>query len=198
MCTDFGIRWFLVLARAYNPTHFAVISSQLPISLDNMTNYGLPYLLEDKTGSISGSEFRDLHDRMHLSLKPAQRDASHAAYLVYEWRNSTAANPTHHESTVCLDFGPHGALGTISIGAKGRHVPMGQFLSKVSSMGRYVYASQTYGHVLMNVFAVPKYASSQRVMDRYIHGAVSPHLANGSYVYLLLHLIRQMLTGCSV
>lgn len=101
-----------------------------------MTNYGIPYIFEDKTGCLSGSEFSELHDRMYLYLKSVKNSPSHSAYIVYEWLNGASLNPMHHESSIGLDFGPGGALGTITVGTKGKHVPMNQFLAKTSSMGR--------------------------------------------------------------
>lgn len=101
-----------------------------------MTNYMLPYFFDDKTGSLSGSEFSELHDRMYLYLKSVKNSVSHNAYIVYKWEAGASCNPMRHDGTVGLDFGPDGALGTITLGTKGKHVPMNQFLAKTSSLGR--------------------------------------------------------------
>ncbi|CDO76049.1 hypothetical protein BN946_scf184696.g1 [Trametes cinnabarina] len=91
-----------------------------------MTNFGLPYFLQDTTGRITGSEFVDLHDRMRLSLRQTLRDAHRVAYVIYD----TSARLLVPLAT--LDFGPNNALGTIKIG-DGEHIPMGQYLARSGS-----------------------------------------------------------------
>ncbi|KAI0633500.1 hypothetical protein C8Q77DRAFT_1157705 [Trametes polyzona] len=96
-----------------------------------MTNFGMPYFLEDTTGRITGSEFVDLHNRMHLSLKQTLLDAHHAAYVIYDLssRQSGASRGGLLVPLATLDFAANNALGTIKIG-DGEHIQMGQYLTK--------------------------------------------------------------------
>ncbi|KDQ55593.1 hypothetical protein JAAARDRAFT_37006 [Jaapia argillacea MUCL 33604] len=97
-----------------------------------MTNYGLPFFLEDKTGSLSGSEFVDIHDRMRMTFRCTARDTQHSAYMVY---NLTV--PRHggqYKPGAVLDFGPGNSLGTVMIGS-GVHIPMAKYLIKTSAFG---------------------------------------------------------------
>jgi len=91
------------------------------------TNYCLPFIFEDKTGRIRGSEFDEVHDRMRLWIRCTRRDPSRMAYMIHEARNTTEG--------VCLSFGPNNALGTICIGSKGEHLRMDKYLSKLSALG---------------------------------------------------------------
>lgn len=95
-----------------------------------MTNYGMPYFLEDKSGRLTGSEFVDLHDRMHLSYRCTARDATHTAYMIYDMKSHGASRPL-----VALDFGPNNQLGTISFGPTSS-AEMKKYLTKVSTLGR--------------------------------------------------------------
>ncbi|RPD58662.1 hypothetical protein L227DRAFT_504878 [Lentinus tigrinus ALCF2SS1-6] len=96
-----------------------------------MTNFGLPFFLEDTTGKIGGSDFVDLHNRMHLSLKQTLRDAHHTAYIIYDLSSRAAGGRGGLLVPLAtLDFGPNNALGTVKIG-DGDHVQMGHYLSKV-------------------------------------------------------------------
>ncbi|KAJ7627127.1 hypothetical protein FB45DRAFT_1004699 [Roridomyces roridus] len=97
-----------------------------------MTRYGMPYILEDKSGQLTGSEFVDIHERLHLTVRCTQRNSSHTMYMIY---NTT---PTVFQSTiprplVGLDFGKDNALGTISVA--GVPTPMRKYLTKVSLIG---------------------------------------------------------------
>ncbi|KAI0674884.1 hypothetical protein C8Q78DRAFT_1066791 [Trametes maxima] len=97
-----------------------------------MTTFGLPYFLEDTTGRITGSEFVDLHNRMHLSIKQTLRDAHHSAYVIYDHSRSSGASRGLFLPLATLDFGAHNALGTIKVG-DGEHIQMGQYLAKSGS-----------------------------------------------------------------
>ncbi|KAI0708932.1 hypothetical protein C8T65DRAFT_204179 [Cerioporus squamosus] len=99
-----------------------------------MTNFGLPYFLEDTTGKITGSDFVDLHTRMHLSLKQTLRDAHHTAYIIYDLSSrSSGARGGLLVPLATLDFGPNNALGTVKIG-DGDHVQMGHYLTRVAGV----------------------------------------------------------------
>ncbi|KAG7098038.1 hypothetical protein E1B28_000014 [Marasmius oreades] len=94
-----------------------------------MTNYGMPYFLEDKTGSLLGSEFVDIHDRLHFVYRSTSHACSHATYMIFNTSSYT-------DPLMALTFGPRNALGTVSFPS---HVsyPMGTYLSRIStSSGR--------------------------------------------------------------
>lgn len=91
---------------------------------------GLPFMLEDRSGSLSGSEFVDLHDRMYLSLRCRRRDPNGASqYEIYNMRSKQYNFPV-----ATLEYGVGGALGSVTlIGAGGmsRTHTMGTFLAEV-------------------------------------------------------------------
>ncbi|KAF7316062.1 hypothetical protein MIND_00124200 [Mycena indigotica] len=95
-----------------------------------MTRYELPYILEDKTGTLSsGSEFIDIHERMHLTM----RCTAPRSFMLYNgpWPPPSSRSCTGHPTRPVL---PHPlaslqfsttrdnaiALGTISV----HNVPM--------------------------------------------------------------------------
>ncbi|KAI0779587.1 hypothetical protein C8Q74DRAFT_1198512 [Fomes fomentarius] len=95
-----------------------------------MTTFGMPYFLEDSTGQITGSDFVDLHNRMHLSLKPTLKDAHHAAYIIYDLSSrASGGRGGLLVPLATLDFGPHHSLGSIKIGDS-EFIPMGHYLMK--------------------------------------------------------------------
>ena len=94
-----------------------------------MTLYGLPYFLEDKTGSLLGSEFIDLHDRMHLTYRCTASNSSHTAFMIFQ--RPDAYQVSYLKPLVALDFGPNHNLGTISFSER-HSVEMNKFLVKVA------------------------------------------------------------------
>jgi hypothetical protein len=103
-----------------------------------MTYYGQDYMLEDKTGQLTGSDFEDMHDRIRLSLKCTQRVQTHTVYMIYDRTRSSVFN--YNSPLAVLDFGPNDSLGTVSF-KTGVHVPMKQYLVKVSAFSRYAVLS---------------------------------------------------------
>ena len=93
--------------------------------------YGMPYLLEDRTGKLTGSDFVDMNDRLRLRLHCTAQVLTHTAYMIH--------NTTHeHDPSnplVALTFGPNNALGTITM-RSGASMPMNQYLAKLSPLGR--------------------------------------------------------------
>ncbi|KAG1751433.1 uncharacterized protein EDB91DRAFT_1243698 [Suillus paluster] len=87
-----------------------------------MTSYGMPYLLEDKTGKLTGSQFVDINDRLRLTLRCTARESTHATYIIYSASGSDSGKPL-----VALDFGPNNSLGAIAFGS-GPQIPMNSFL----------------------------------------------------------------------
>ena len=152
-----------------------------------MTNFGLPFFLEDTTGKITGSDFVDLHNRMHLSLKQTLRDAHHTAYIIYDLSSrSGAGRGGLLVPLATLDFGPNNALGTVKIG-DGNHVQMGHYLTKVAGLSRcvcHVFRPSSHRLTLLLYFsaaAVRSRGSSGRLMARNTVGHCRP-MASGRYV----------------
>ena len=94
-----------------------------------MTNFGIPFFLEDTTGKLTGTDFVDLHNRTHLSLRQTLRDAHRTAYIIYDLSARPGARTGLLVPLATLDFGPNNALGTVQIGS-GSHIPMEQYLVK--------------------------------------------------------------------
>ncbi|KAK7031075.1 hypothetical protein VNI00_013675 [Paramarasmius palmivorus] len=88
-----------------------------------MTTYGMPFFLEDKTGKLTGSEFNDIHDRLHFTYRCTAYTPSHATYMIF----SLSTNPL-----IALSFGPKNALGTISFPSN-VVIPMTTYLVKVTT-----------------------------------------------------------------
>lgn len=98
-----------------------------------MTTYGMPYLLEDKTGKLTGSDFVDINDRFRLALRCTARGPTHTAYIIYDKTYTTdSVRPL-----VALDFGPNNSLGNISFGSRAQ-MPISEFLVETSTPGRLV------------------------------------------------------------
>ncbi|CAK5267036.1 unnamed protein product [Mycena citricolor] len=102
------------------------------------TRYGMPYILEDTTGSLTGSEFIDINERMHFRVRCTAKDTQHTAYMIYNSHHSSNPGRVAIPLPVAgLDFGREHALGTISYSSEG--VPMRKYLvrpeSKVISFG---------------------------------------------------------------
>ncbi|KAG2154353.1 uncharacterized protein EDB93DRAFT_154911 [Suillus bovinus] len=85
-----------------------------------MTSYGMPYLLEDKTGRLTGSHFVDINDRLRLTLRCTARESTHTTYKIYNAATGT-------DPVVILNFGSNNSLGTITFGS-GPQVSMNSFL----------------------------------------------------------------------
>lgn len=96
-----------------------------------MTNYGMAYFLEDKSGRLTGSEFVDLHDRMRLSYRCTARDESHTAYMIFDTTNNYGGT----KPLLALSFPANNHLGTISLSPE-NSMPMKRYLTKVSPLSR--------------------------------------------------------------
>ncbi|EMD33839.1 hypothetical protein CERSUDRAFT_117905 [Gelatoporia subvermispora B] len=99
-----------------------------------MTKFGMPLFLEDKSGSLTGSEYTDLYNRARLVLRCTLRTPARAAYMVYDLAERADPRSGLPVPAACLDFGPADALGSVKI-RDGEHVPMGQYLTKLSPLG---------------------------------------------------------------
>jgi hypothetical protein len=95
-----------------------------------MARMGLPFMLEDKSGSLSGSDFVDLHDRMYLSLRSRRRDRSGASQCdIFNMRSKQFNYPA-----ATLEYGMGGVLGSITLigpGGMPRTHTMDTFLAQV-------------------------------------------------------------------
>lgn len=97
------------------------------------TTYGIPILLEDRTGHLAGSDFVDIHDRLRLRLRCTARAPTHTAYEIC--RLPTATSAFASSAVIGLTFGPCDALGIITVGGWPA-VPMDEYLGKVAPSGR--------------------------------------------------------------
>ncbi|KAJ6522242.1 hypothetical protein B0H10DRAFT_2027921 [Mycena sp. CBHHK59/15] len=97
-----------------------------------MTKYGMPYILEDTTGRLTGSEFIDIHERLHLTVRCTACDPYHTSYMIYN-TSPTVFQSAVPKPLVGMDFGPNNSLGTISFSSVG--MPMRKYLSKPTPMG---------------------------------------------------------------
>ncbi|KAG2135476.1 hypothetical protein DEU56DRAFT_737755 [Suillus clintonianus] len=88
-----------------------------------MTSYGMPYLLEDKTGKLTGSHFVDINDRLRFTLRCTSWGSTHATYIIYNMTSGT-------DPVATLTFGSNNSLGTIAFGS-GPQVPMSSFLESL-------------------------------------------------------------------
>ncbi|KAG5725675.1 hypothetical protein E4T56_gene7292 [Termitomyces sp. T112] len=95
-----------------------------------MTNYGMAYFLEDKSGMLTGSEFVDLNDRIRLSYICTARDTNQTVYMIYDATTVDSSS----RPLLALTFGPNNALGTVHI-SPDDSMPMRQYLKKASTLG---------------------------------------------------------------
>ncbi|KAI0773540.1 hypothetical protein C8Q74DRAFT_1368123 [Fomes fomentarius] len=92
-----------------------------------MINRSLPFYLEDRTGQYTGSDFDEIYDRLFLRVaRPPPTQVAHfpeTTLMVYNTgRRSSSqrhSRPPQREPAVVLEFGPNGALGTITFAATG-------------------------------------------------------------------------------
>jgi len=89
------------------------------------TSYGLPLMLEDKTGLLTGSEFTDLEGRMRLSYRLSAHNAAHTAYMIYYAAESSPV--------IALDFFRNNTLGNITLSLGHPPIPMQKYLEKVGN-----------------------------------------------------------------
>ncbi|ETW81206.1 hypothetical protein HETIRDRAFT_419117 [Heterobasidion irregulare TC 32-1] len=93
---------------------------------------GMPYFLEDKSGTLLGSEFVDVNDRMRLGFRCTLRDVHRTAYMIYDL--TMPSQGAYSFPVATLDYGANNALGTVIFSGRGS-MPMSQYLSKMSPFG---------------------------------------------------------------
>jgi len=95
-----------------------------------MVKTGIPFMLEDRSGSLSSSTFTDLYGRMSLLLRCTRRDPDGASqYAIYNLDSTQRDMPV-----ATLEYGAAGALGnitTIGPGGSPQTQPMAAFLVEV-------------------------------------------------------------------
>lgn len=111
-----------------------------------MTNYGMPFFLEDRTGDFFNTEYDDLNDRLFYGVNcvvgGAGRAPGASTVRIFELGSRTSA---HRFSTaypgrspaVMLDFGPRGELGTVLFVERAAALPMSNWMRKSMALGRY-------------------------------------------------------------
>ncbi|PPQ71873.1 hypothetical protein CVT24_006889 [Panaeolus cyanescens] len=98
--------------------------------------YGIPIFLEDRSGSLSGSDFIDIHDRMRLIYRRRRRDTdTDQPYpYVYEIFDATSNSVDAFNVPIAtLTFGANNELGTVTL--KGSQpMTMDSYLSQVNEI----------------------------------------------------------------
>ena len=118
-----------------NMSQFIVPSVWQP---DRRARDGLPLQFEDRTGYITNTDFDDMYDRMHFHVSRLPGQTSTKIFRM-GFRPSRVRNslPLPPDPEITLDFGPHEALGTISLSLSvsryTAHMPMTQYLQKTST-----------------------------------------------------------------
>lgn len=104
-----------------------------------MTTFGIPYLLEDRTGDVLNTEFDELYDRMFfgvsVSASPASPPSSSSRTIkIFELGSRSGPSPRAgaynfgRDPVVVLDFAPNGSLGTVLFVRQGVSMPMDQWM----------------------------------------------------------------------
>lgn len=101
-----------------------------------MMNREIPYLLEDRTGSHSASDFDDIYDRIFFRVAPSS-SSPHILRIYDIGTRSTSLGHKFHlqrKPDVVLQFAANGALGTVEFLGKLNSGPMlmGHYLKKTS------------------------------------------------------------------
>lgn len=130
-----------------------------------MVYYGQDYMLEDRSGCLTGSDFEDVNNRVRLTLRCTQATSTHTAYMIFD-RTNSYVNDFNNPLAV-LDFGPNNTLGTVAF-KTGVHIPMKQYLTKVTAMNRLAH---NHHHIFSQLIFIPL-----QTIDTEIHGSGRPRL----------------------
>ncbi|EIN11165.1 hypothetical protein PUNSTDRAFT_42512 [Punctularia strigosozonata HHB-11173 SS5] len=94
---------------------------------------GVPYLLTDSSGSLSGTDYKDMYDRMHIALRRTAHDNIRTAYMIYDRHDRTRMiRGGCPDPVVVIDFPNDGSAGQISI-RDSDFVPTHRYLTAVSN-----------------------------------------------------------------
>ena len=104
--------------------------SHLPSAAD--TKFFIPFILEDKTGRLTGSDFIDLHGRLKLLYRRKVHvgDDTRRVYSIY---NTTPGQLNPDDPVAELEFRTDRTLGAIRFGS-GEPIQMASYLSRVSGL----------------------------------------------------------------
>ncbi|KAJ3984415.1 hypothetical protein F5890DRAFT_1516902 [Lentinula detonsa] len=102
-----------------------------------MYNGPLPYVFEDRTGQLYGSDFDDMYDRLFYRVA---RDPQRTATMVYDMGRRANRHrdslPFHQRPIAILDFKPDQSMGSICYASNGSvAVPINRYLRRTSIFG---------------------------------------------------------------
>ncbi|KDQ52036.1 hypothetical protein JAAARDRAFT_40639 [Jaapia argillacea MUCL 33604] len=110
-----------------------------------MTLMGLAYMLEDRTGLLTRTDFDDIYERLFLRIAQSPQQSADASFsMIYDMGRRSSASGSderrhyHYQPSVVLQFGHDASLGTIHFAhASGSlSIPMSRYLRKSSFLGR--------------------------------------------------------------
>ncbi|KAJ7124430.1 hypothetical protein C8R44DRAFT_619743 [Mycena epipterygia] len=102
----------------------------------------LPYILEDRTGAHTASDFDDIYDRLFYHVATVPQRSGSSAIMIYSMNRRASrhrdSQPFHHTPAAMLEFLPDGSLGNASFmqPAGTLTIPMVRYLRKTSMFGR--------------------------------------------------------------
>jgi len=121
-------------------------------------------MLEDMSGSLWGSNFVDLYNRMAFSLRCTRRNSNGASqHTIYD---SSPMPPVMVLSEATLEYGAAGALGNITIiksGGSSRTHTMSSFLVEVGGYAIALHHGYSCGQALMPCFRKPQLAAPPEI-----------------------------------
>ncbi|GLB33142.1 hypothetical protein LshimejAT787_0100270 [Lyophyllum shimeji] len=101
-----------------------------------------PYILEDRTGSLTATDFDDLYDRIffHIARVP-ERPTTMIYSMNIRGSRHRDSLPFNQQPIVVLDFSPDEKLGTISYMQKPYNIslPMHRYLRKTTLFGSSLF-----------------------------------------------------------
>lgn len=115
-----------------------------------MTTFGIPYLLEDRTGDVLNTEFDEIYDRMFFGVSssnpPSPSSSTDPApsrtIKLFELgkRSAPALRGSSlnfgKDPVVVLDFAPGGGMGTVLFVRQGVSMPMEKWMRRFDAKGR--------------------------------------------------------------
>ena len=110
-----------------------------------MTNYGMPFFLEDRTGDFANTEYDDLNDRLFFGVNcvtgSAGRPAGSSTIRVYELSSRSSshrfsATYPGRSPSIILEFGARRELGNILFIERQVSLPMSSWLRRSTALGR--------------------------------------------------------------
>ncbi|KZT23224.1 hypothetical protein NEOLEDRAFT_1069911 [Neolentinus lepideus HHB14362 ss-1] len=102
---------------------------------------GLPYILEDRNGSLTATDFDDIYDRVFLRVAQAPQRSQHALSVIYDMGRRSASSRAddyrhfRYNPSVVMQFGLDGSLGTVTFMNPAVSMPMGKYLRRASFLG---------------------------------------------------------------